>query len=53
VRGTLFAGWILGIVESFVAGFVGLQFRDAVGFVALIVILMWRPAGLFSLRSRY
>jgi branched-chain amino acid transport system permease protein len=53
VRGTLFAGWILGIVESFVAGYVGLQFRDAVGFVALIVILMWRPAGLFSLRSRY
>jgi branched-chain amino acid transport system permease protein len=53
VRGTLFAGWILGIVESFVAGFVGLQFRDAVGFVALIIILMWRPAGLFSLKSRY
>lgn len=53
VRGTLYAGWILGIVESFVAGYLGLQFRDAVGFVALIIILMWRPSGLFSTQSRF
>jgi branched-chain amino acid transport system permease protein len=53
VRGTLLAGWLLGIIESFVAGFIGLQFRDAVGFVALIVILMVRPHGLFSTRSRF
>jgi branched-chain amino acid transport system permease protein len=53
VRGTLIAGWLLGIVESFVAGFVGLQFRDSVGFVALIVMLMWRPHGLFSTSARF
>lgn len=53
VRGTLIAGIILGIVESFVAGFLGLQFRDAVGFVALIGMLMWRPSGLFSAKARY
>jgi branched-chain amino acid transport system permease protein len=53
VRGTLYAGWFLGIVESFVAGYIGLQFRDAVGFVALIAILMWRPHGLFSTQSRF
>jgi branched-chain amino acid transport system permease protein len=53
VRGTLFAGWLLGIVESFVAGFVGLQFRDAVGFVVLIGMLMWRPHGFFSTSARF
>jgi len=53
VRGTLYAGWMLGVVESFVAGFLGLQFRDAVGFIALIAILMWRPHGLFSTQSRF
>ena len=53
VRGTLIAAMILGIAESFVAGFIGLQFRDSVGFVTLILMLMWRPHGLFSLQSRF
>jgi len=53
VRGTLLAGWLLGIAESFVAGFIGLQYRDAVGFVILIAILMIRPTGFFSLKARF
>lgn len=53
VRGTLFAGWILGIAESFVAGYVGLQYRDAVGFVILIIMLMFRPQGFFSVQARF
>lgn len=53
VRGTLFAGWILGIAESFVAGYVGLQYRDAVGFVILIAMLMFRPQGFFSIQARF
>lgn len=53
VRGTLFAGWILGIAETFVAGYVGLQFRDAVGFAILIAMLMFRPTGFFSTQARF
>ncbi len=53
VRGTLIAGWVLGIAESFVAGFIGLQYRDAVGFVILIGMLMVRPTGFFSVQSRF
>ncbi len=53
VRGTLLAGWLLGIAKSFVAGFIGLQYRDAVGFVILIAMLMVRPTGLFSVKSRF
>lgn len=53
VRGTLVAAMLLGIAESLVAGYVGLQFRDSVGFATLILILMWRPHGLFSTQTRF
>jgi branched-chain amino acid transport system permease protein len=53
VRGTLFAGMLLGIVESLVSGALGLQYRDAVGFIALLAMLMFRPHGLFSKTSRF
>lgn len=53
VRGTFFAAMILGIAESLVATYIGLQFRDTVGFATLILMLMWRPHGLFSAQARY
>jgi branched-chain amino acid transport system permease protein len=53
VRGTLVAAMLLGIAESLVAGYVGLQFRDSVGFATLILMLMWRPHGLFSTQARF
>lgn len=53
VRGTLFAGMLLGVVESLVAGWLGLQFRDSVGFVALLLMLMLRPQGLFAQKARF
>lgn len=53
VRGTFFAAMILGIAESLVATYIGLQFRDTVGFATLILMLMWRPHGLFSTQARF
>src|SRR5579859_2054394 len=53
VRGTLVAAMLLGIAESLVGGYVGLQFRDSVGFATLILMLMWRPHGLFSTQARF
>lgn len=53
VQGTLLAGWLLGIVEALAIGFVGLHLRDAVGVIALLGMLIWRPAGLFSVRERF
>jgi branched-chain amino acid transport system permease protein len=53
VQGTLLAGWLLGIVEALAIGFVGLELRDAVGVIALLGMLIWRPAGLFSVRERF
>lgn len=53
VRGTLLAGMLLGVVEALVAGVIGLQYRDAVGFIALLLMLMLRPHGLFSQKARF
>ena len=53
VRGTLVAAMLLGVAESLVGGYVGLQFRDSVGFATLILMLMWRPHGLFSTQARF
>jgi branched-chain amino acid transport system permease protein len=53
VRGTLVAAMLLGVAESLIGGYVGLQFRDAVGFATLILMLMWRPHGLFSAQARF
>jgi branched-chain amino acid transport system permease protein len=53
VRGTLYAGVLLGVVESLVSGLLGLQYRDSVGFVALLLMLMLRPHGLFSQKARF
>lgn len=53
VRGTLIAGCLLGVIESLVAGFIGLQYRDSVGFIVLLLMLMFRPHGLFSSKARF
>lgn len=53
VRGTLLAGMLLGVVEALVSGLIGLQYRDSVGFIALLLMLMLRPHGLFSQKARF
>jgi len=52
VPGALVGGLILGVAESFVAGYLTLQLRDAVGFTVLIAMLIVRPQGLFGVRVR-
>lgn len=51
--GTLLAAWLLGLTESLVATYLGLQYRDAVAFTALILVLTFLPGGLFSRRERF
>ena len=49
--GILLAGLLLGVIEFIVAIF-NASLRDAVTFFLLIVILAWRPLGLFERPSR-
>ena len=48
LRGAMVGGLLLGLVESFGAGFVGAQWRDVIAFAVLITVLVLRPAGLLG-----
>jgi branched-chain amino acid transport system permease protein len=41
-------GLILGLSETFVVAYGSSGYRDAIAFVAIIVILLIRPQGLFG-----
>jgi branched-chain amino acid transport system permease protein len=48
VPGAVVGGLIIGVVESFVGGSHFSNYRDAIAFVILIAILLFRPSGLFG-----
>jgi branched-chain amino acid transport system permease protein len=48
VPGAVVGGLLIGVVESFVGGSAFSNYRDAIAFVILIVILLFRPSGLFG-----
>ncbi|HYI11220.1 MAG TPA: branched-chain amino acid ABC transporter permease [Thermoanaerobaculia bacterium] len=48
VPGAVVGGLVIGIIESFVGGSDYSNYRDAIAFVILIVILLFRPSGLFG-----
>jgi len=48
VPGAVVGGLIIGVIEAFVGGSSFSNYRDAIAFVILIVILLFRPTGLFG-----
>jgi branched-chain amino acid transport system permease protein len=48
LRGALLGGLILGVVENYAAALFGTSWRDFVGFVVLIGLLVFRPTGLLG-----
>lgn len=48
VPGAVVGGLLIGIIEAFVGGSQFSNYRDAIAFVILIVILLFRPSGLFG-----
>lgn len=48
IRGAMFGGLILGLAETFVVAYGDSGYRDAIAFIAIIVILIFRPQGLFG-----
>ena len=52
IVGATLGGFILALVEELGAGYVSSGYRDAMGFVLIIVILLFRPTGLFARKER-
>lgn len=48
VEGAIVGAYILGLVESLMVGFISSTYKDVVGFVILILILYFKPDGLFG-----
>jgi len=52
IPGAMLGGIIMGIVEALISGFVSSTFRDAGAFAILIIILLFKPAGLLGKNVR-
>jgi branched-chain amino acid transport system permease protein len=46
--GAVIGGLLIGLLESFGAGYVSSTYKDAVVFVAMIGVLMFLPGGLLG-----
>ncbi len=48
IPGAMLAGLLLGVAESMAGGMLGAAYRDGIGFVLMILMLLLRPQGLFG-----
>jgi len=52
IGGATLGGFILALAEELGAGYVSSGYRDAMGFLLIIAILLFRPTGLFARKER-
>jgi branched-chain amino acid transport system permease protein len=48
IRGAMVGGFVLGMIESMVAAYISAGYKDVVTFLILIVVLVFRPGGIFG-----
>lgn len=46
--GSAIGGYILGIIETLFGGYVSLQFKSIVAFLIIVLVLCFKPSGLFA-----
>jgi branched-chain amino acid transport system permease protein len=51
LTGAVAGGFILGIIEALASGYVSSAYRDAISFFLLIIVLIFKPSGLFGSRA--
>jgi branched-chain amino acid transport system permease protein len=51
--GTICGGLLLGIIEALGAGFISSQYKNAITFCLLIIILIVRPSGIFGRKQSH
>lgn len=48
IPGAVLGGFVLGVCEMLVSGYIASSYKDAIAFAVLIVVLLVRPAGLLG-----
>lgn len=52
IPGSLMVGLLLGALEAFTIGYIASEVRDLVAYSALLLVLVFRPSGLFGEQAR-
>jgi branched-chain amino acid transport system permease protein len=52
IPGAMIGGYLIGITEVFVSGYINSMYRDAVVFAILILILIVKPSGILGKNTR-
>ena len=48
VRGAIFGGFILGVAEALGGNYIAMEYKHGIGFFIIIVVLLFKPSGLFG-----
>lgn len=52
LAGAALGGFALALIEEFGAGYISTAYRDAIGFLVILIVMVFRPQGLFTLKER-
>ncbi len=52
VFGSMIGGVLIGVIETFGGSVIGTEYKDIISFVIMIIVLMFKPSGLFATRTK-